>query len=210
MTVLFDFDGVLVRGDSFSLFVQRRVLASWRLALMVAALPVIVPLAMIRPLRPRAARLIIRIVVFGVPSTEFRRRATEFARVLVGEPGRILQSGVSAVHRHLAAGDRVVVVTACEQTLARSILDNLGLSQVELVGSRFDGRDGVVHNHGAEKLRQLAAYGIEAPWKAAYSDSLWDLPLLCGSEHPILVNAGPRTTARARSLLGDRLATVTW
>ena len=29
-TVLFDFDGVLLRGDSFALFLRRRALTVWR------------------------------------------------------------------------------------------------------------------------------------------------------------------------------------
>ena len=206
--VLFDFDGVLVRGDSFALFLRRRALSGWRAALAVAALPVVAALAALPGQWPLAARLVTRIGTLGVPRDVLRRRLADFGRQVAREPGRVVDRGVDAVRRHLAAGDRVVVVTACEQTLARSVLDELGLARVEVIGSCLEGRG--VHNRGAEKVRQLAARGITAPWDVAYSDSTVDLPLLSGARRAVLVNGQRADAARLGAALGGRLETVSW
>jgi len=209
-TVLFDFDGVLVRGDAFGLYLRRRALVGWRRMPALAVLPVVAVLMLVPRQRPRAARLLSRIGLLGRSPVDLRRQLADFGRSLAGEPGRVLPGAVAAAREHLPAGDRVVVVTACEQTVARAVLDAVGLTGVELVGSCLDGPAGAVHNHGPQKLIRLAAHGIEPPWDVAYSDSLSDLPLLRGAERPVMVNGRARAVARARAILGDRLTVVTW
>ena len=208
--MLFDFDGVLVSGDAFGSYLRRRALVGWRRAVALAALPVVAVLALTPGQRPRAARLLTRIGLIGRSPVDLRRELTRFGRRLAGEPGRVLPGAVAAVRDHLRAGDRVVVVTACERTLARAVLDATGLAAAELVGSCLDGPAGAVHNHGARKVRELAARGIEPPWDVAYSDSLSDLPILLGAGRAVLVNASARDVSRARAVLGARLTTVTW
>ncbi len=112
-TVLFGFDGVL----------RRRAFSGWRAALVVAALPVVVAVALTPGQWPLVARLVTRIGTPRVPGDVLRRRLVDFGRQVAREPGRVVAQGVDAVRRHLSAGDRAVVVTACEQTLARSVLD---------------------------------------------------------------------------------------
>jgi phosphatidylglycerophosphatase C len=128
---------------------------------------------------------------------------------LAHEPGRVVRDAVAAVRQHLVAGDRVIVVTASEENLARAFLDALGMTEVELVASSQVHKQGV-NNRGQVKVRQLAGRGICPQWQVAYSDSLTDLPILLGARRAVLVNASPRTLARARAVLGDRVATVTW
>ncbi|WP_127502750.1 haloacid dehalogenase-like hydrolase [Actinoplanes solisilvae] len=209
-TVLFDFDGVLVRGDSFALFLRRRALRGWRAVLAVLALPAVIFLALLPGQWARAARLVTRIGTFGLRSEVLHQRLADFGPALAHEPGRIIAAGVNALQQHLADGDRVVVVTASEETLARSVLDQLRLSTAELIGSRLLSPSGSVHNRGAEKLRQLAARGIIAPWDIAYSDSPVDLPLLSGARRPILVNGRPADIAKLNAALGGKLEAVVW
>ncbi|GAB3938856.1 hypothetical protein GCM10027614_19810 [Micromonospora vulcania] len=102
------------------------------------------------------------------------------------------------------------MVTACEHTLARAVLDTIGLAEVELVASHIHGPRLIVHNYGATKVVQLAAQGVLPPWRIAYSDSLSDLPILDAAQRAVLVDATARQIARARRLLGARLATETW
>ena len=205
--VLFDLDGVLVNGDSFALFMRRAGAVGWRRATGFVGVLAAVPLALFPQQRSRAIRLVVRAGLLRMSTEELRRRAAAFGTVLAREPGRVRRDALAAVRGHLAAGDLVIVVTASEQTLARAYLDALGLEDVELVASQIHRK---VHNRGAVKLHQLATRGILPPWRRAYSDSLTDLPMLCGARSPVIVNASQRMLARARSVLGDRLVSVTW
>jgi phosphatidylglycerophosphatase C len=205
--VLFDMDGVLVKGDSFALFMRRAGAVGWRRATGFVGVLAAAPLALFPRQRSRAIRLAVRAGLLGMSIEEVRYRAKSFGEALAKEPGRVRQDGVAAAQRHLEAGDRVVVVTASEETLARAYLDNIGLGGVELIASQVD--DGV-HNRGAAKPRQLVARGICPPWQVAYSDSLTDLPMLRGARRAVMVNASQRTLAKARKALGDRLVPVMW
>lgn len=206
-TVLFDMDGVLVNGDSFALFMLRAGAVGWRRATGFVGVLVAAPLALVPRQRSRAIRLAVRAGLLGMSIEEIRGRAKSFGEALAKEPGRVCQDGVAAAQRHLEAGDRVVVVTASEETLARAYLDKIGLGEVELIASQVD--DGI-HNRGAVKPRQLMARGICPPWQIAYSDSLTDLPMLRGARRAVMVNTSQRTLVKARKALGDRLVPVMW
>lgn len=211
--VLFDFDGVLFRKDAFAEFVFadfRR--ARWRLLLAAAfVLPALPTLPFTRNL---AEWLSVRALLVGQGETAYRERAAAFGRELARQPGRFHREGFSTLRRHLAEGDRVVVVTGCEHTLVTHLLDELGLGELEVIASQLTagwlGLRVATHNVGAEKLRQLAARGLGERWDVAYSDSLQDLPMLRAAREPILVNP---TTARCRAAeraLGRPVGRLHW
>jgi phosphatidylglycerophosphatase C len=177
---------------------RREAAVGWRRATGLVALLAAAPLAVIAAQRSRAIRLVVRAALLGVTCEDLMRRTQTFGTALAHEPGRVLRAGVAAVHRHVAIGDRVVLVTASEETLARSFLHALGLTTVEPIASRVRGSAIEVHSRGEEKVRQLATYGITPPWQVAYGDSLTDLPILQGAQHAVQVNAKPRDLARAR------------
>ncbi|MEU8183548.1 haloacid dehalogenase-like hydrolase [Micromonospora sp. NPDC049044] len=209
-TVIFDFDGVLLRGDAFGLFMRRIVFAGARLPLAVVLAVLLAPMVALPAYRPRAAWWMSRIGLLGRSAEQLRAELGRFGADLGDEPERIIAPGLRMIRAHLDAGDRVVVVTGCEHTLARAVLDAIGLADVELVASHIRGPKLIVHNYGATKVAELAAQGVTPPWRVAYSDSLSDLPVLAGAERAVLVNANARQVARARRLLGSRLTTVTW
>lgn len=209
-TALFDLDGVLVRGDSFAAFMRRRGAVGWRRVSAFVVLVAVGALAAWPPLRPMVIRLVVRAGLVGLSPGQLSRLAAEFGAGLARDPDRVITDGTAAVRRHLASGDRVLVVTATEHSLAHAFLDALGLSGAEVVASFVDCSGRVVHNHGAVKIRQLAARGVLPPWQVAYSDSLSDLPMLRGADRPVLVNPGRRQLARARAALGPSLAAVRW
>jgi phosphatidylglycerophosphatase C len=64
--------------------------------------------------------------------------------------------------------------------------------------------------YGDEKVCQLARLGVRPRWEIAYSDSLSDLPMLDGADHPVLVNADAPPQAPARQALGPRLSFAVW
>ena len=214
-TVLFDFDGVLVRGDSFTRFMRARYRRSWprAVALLLAA-----PLLGLFATTRRGRRALVHGVVHwglrGLDESAYRARADAFGRALADDARNLQRAAFTALNRHRHAGDRVVVVTGCEHALARAILDRLGLHEIELVASRFAhgprGPRVACRNVGREKLRQLATLGIESAWDVAYSDSLVDLPMLGGAVEAVLVNADAAQFGKARAALGERVRRVDW
>ena len=213
-TVLFDFDGVLVRGDSFSHFLWRRFrLQPWRALLLLPTLP-LAPLALHRRGRWWLVRWLVRVALLGLDQARYRALAESHARVQALRGGAFLRDAVSRLRRHLLRGDRVVIVTGCEEHLARALLDAVGLDGLELVASQLHpgmlGMKSGVHNVGAEKVRQLACHGIAPPWTCAYSDASADLPMLAAAEAAVLVNPDAALRARMQARLGERYAEVEW
>ena len=210
-TVLFDFDGVLIRGDSFSSFVKARLGGSAsRFAL---AVPMMAFLLM-KPTRRFAARHCVRVALLGLDKKTYEAAIDLFAEQLHARDGHVIAQGVTRARQHMAAGDRVIVVTGCEQRLARKLLDRMNLREVELVASRLgSARFGLrpeMHNYGAEKVRQLEAIGIVPRWQRAYSDSIADLPMLMQAEEPVLVNASETLRVRVTRALGREVGIETW
>jgi phosphatidylglycerophosphatase C len=213
--VLFDFDGVLMRGDAFTRFVRSRLRRSWwRSLIVLVLLPLLLPLYTIRMLRIPIISLIVRISLLGVGSLRFESQIRDFARELVGKPRIFIREGVSAMRRHRVEGDRVVIVTGCEERLVRAIFEAVGLPDLEIIASRLrEGRLGMckeVHNFGAAKPAQIALRGISEPWDLAYSDSAHDIPMLKRAREAVLVNADARTALRVRRALGRDARAVSW
>lgn len=213
--VLFDFDGVLMRGDAFSHFVRSRLVRSWwRLPIALVALPVLLPLLCVGSWRLPVAGVFVRISLLGVRRAGYDELARRFAAERAERPRVFIRDGISAMRRHLAAGDRVVIVTGCEETLVRAIFDAVGLHGIECIASQLqDGWLGMrkkVHNIGRNKPRQIVAHGIAEPWAMAYSDSSRDIPMLKAALEPVLVNADAGTRERVERALGRPAGRVDW
>jgi phosphatidylglycerophosphatase C len=213
--VLFDFDGVIVRGDSFETFLRESLARSrWRLLLALPVLPFVPLLLPTRAGKKFLGRVFLRVVTFGWGEAGYRRRTAAFGQAYARRPGVFLREGVVALRRHVAAGDRVVIVTGCEQSVLEAILDEVRLSGVELLASRvrggWFGMRSQFHNFGPAKVRGLMAAGVGKPWNVAYSDSLADLPMLQGAERAVLVNPTAKQVKRATRSLRDRLEVVHW
>ena len=210
--VLFDFDGVLIRGDAFTMFMRDRYAhAWWRKALLAAASPW---LLVALPFSWRhVVRVLVRIGLVGVGEARYRELALAYADALVHRPRQFYREAVRTLRARIAAGDRVVVVTGCEDILVRGVLDGLGLAGVEVVPSRLSaGRLGMRaawHNVGRRKVEALARHGIDA-WQVAYSDSSHDLPMLAPAAEAVLVNASPKLCKRVEKALGRSVARVEW
>jgi phosphatidylglycerophosphatase C len=213
--VLFDFDGVLIRGDSYAHLVRQELQRSWRRRLaMLPVLAVAMPMLKAAALRRWGQRLVVRLAFVGWSAAQFHARAAQFGRRLARDHQVVVGDAVAAARRHLASGARVVVVTTSARPLARAVLDELGLSSVGLIASQptcgWLGLRAPLGNHGAEKVRRLAAHGLHPLWAVAYSDSPSDLPMLHGAVRPVLVNADAGLLARARRELGQRTSSVEW
>ncbi len=211
--VLFDFDGVVLRGDAFAAFVRARLQRSlWRRALGLSlSLPLLPSLLLTRS-------WVVRVLVFaalaGLSEDAYLRHARDFGMQLVRQPRRFHRDALTRLRRHLAEGDTVMVVTGCEQHLVRSIFDELGLDGLPILASRLKagplGMRVAWHNVGRRKVESLKGAGIEPPWAMAYGDSHWDLPMLREAEEAVLVNATPKWCKRVERTLGRSVTRVHW
>jgi len=120
---------------------------------------------------------------------------------------RIWQGTRDLALRHLAAGERVWLVTATPVELANILSSRLGLTGA--LGTVAETRDGVYTGalvggllHGeakAEAVRALAEReGLDLALCSAYSDSANDLPMLQLVGHPHVVNPDSSLLAEAR------------
>ena len=89
--------------------------------------------------------------------------------------------------RHLAAGDKVWIVTASPHELSQMLAESLGFTggigtRTEVLNGRYTGRilEGILH--GPLKAKAVVAMaderGIDLTRSSAYSDSINDMPLL--------------------------------
>jgi phosphatidylglycerophosphatase C len=212
--VLFDFDGVLVAGDSFA-HVLRTLIRErwWRRALALAVTPIAMPLLLSGRHMSLGAAIYQRVALLGEAAGAFDRRLAGFAQALAQNPARVHAEAIAALRAHRVAGDRVLVVSGSEQRLVDGVLAAQGIHGVEVVASRLvheRGRWRVArHCYGARKVEALAELGIER-WEVAYTDSLSDLPLLAGARRAVLVNASDALLERATRRLGRAPERLRW
>lgn len=210
--VLFDFDGVLFHGDSFSMFMRdrfRRSLLSKVLALLT--MPWWLPCLLFS--RWWAARTLVHVALFGMSQQRYQQLAEAFADDLVRRPRQFCRDGLLTLRRHVADGDEVIVVTGCEQVLAARMLSQLGLSTVGVIGSQikpgWSGMRVKVHNVGRRKVQSLAAKGVKN-WRVAYGDSMLDMQMLKQANEGVLVNGTPKLCKRMERALGRSVTRVAW
>jgi phosphatidylglycerophosphatase C len=211
-TVVFDLDKVLLGGDASTLFLHGRLRQSpGRLLLLLLAAPLLVPGAAAPQTRPLAARLMTRIAVGGTRDSDVDAVAEAFGEALTRKPEAAVAEAIACVHRHQRDGDRVVVATGCEETLARGFLSAIGLGDLDVVGSTgtlWPPR--VRRAMGESKVEMLTERGYPPPWRAVYSDSPSDLPLFAGADRPVLVNADEKAARQVARTLGRPPETATW
>jgi HAD superfamily hydrolase (TIGR01490 family) len=120
---------------------------------------------------------------------------------------RIWQGTRNLALRHLAAGERVWLVTATPVELANILSSRLGLTGA--LGTVAETRDGVYTGrlvggllHGEAKAAAVRALadreGLDLARCSAYSDSANDLPMLQLVGHPNVVNPDSSLLAEAR------------
>jgi phosphatidylglycerophosphatase C len=208
-TVVFDLDKVLLGGDASTLFLRGllRQRPGRAVPLLLAA-PVLLVAAALPWLRPLGARLMTRLAVGGATGSDVEEVAAAYRCVLTVQPEAAIADAVACVRAHQRAGERVVVATGCEETLARGFLAALGLGDLDVVGSQASvpARRAM----GESKVTLLVERGYPPPWTAVYSDSPSDLPLFAGTPRPVLVNADEKAARQVARTLGRPPEARTW
>jgi phosphatidylglycerophosphatase C len=211
-TVVFDLDKVLLGGDATTLFLHGRLRkAPARAVPLLLAAPLLLPGAAVPQVRPLAARVLTRVAVGGSGDDDVGAVAAAYRVALGRKPEAAVSEAIACLRRHQADGDRVVVATGCEETLARGFLAAAAVGDVDVVGSTGSLRPLRVRRAmGEAKLRLLVERGYPPPWRAVYSDSPSDLPLFAATPRPVLVNGGERAARQVARVLGRRPETRTW
>ncbi len=209
---LFDFDGVLIHGDAFYLFVRDRYRHAFARSLL-ALLSVPLLLVMLPFSRRLPVLLLLRIALAGMGERRYEVAVESFAATLVRRPRQFSRDALQALRRHQAQGDRVIVVTGCEKMLVSAILQELGLVNLEILASRLRpgwlGMRPLRHNVGRHKVALLAEHGVTA-WSVAYTDSLQDVPMLRPAPEAVLVNGTPTLCKKMEKALGRSVTRVEW
>ncbi|MGF1599706.1 MAG: HAD-IB family hydrolase [Acidimicrobiales bacterium] len=114
-----------------------------------------------------------------------------------------------AIEDHRARGDRIVVATTTPLDVVEPLAEQLGLDAVLATRYRVgpDGRyDGTIDGEfvwsrgKARMVRVWArANAVDLADSHAYSDSVFDVPLLSSVGHPVAVNPDPRLLVYARA-----------
>jgi HAD superfamily phosphoserine phosphatase-like hydrolase len=201
--VVFDFDGTLVRRDSFLDFSLRYCLRR-PLRLLLAVL--LLPLAALLSLRSsrRAGSLLLWVMTVLVPTRRFVRELEDYAKRVL--PGLASERIFAELGTQRSAGRRVVIATGTVPLLVRSLLRRRGLPPLEVVGSRLRAFAGglVVETHctGRCKVRELKRRLGVTRWLAVYTDSHADRALIRMAGHVTLVGPGARTLALTQRMLG--------
>ncbi|WP_439679774.1 haloacid dehalogenase-like hydrolase [Embleya sp. MST-111070] len=203
---VFDLDGTLVRGDSFTHFTRALLRRSpWRAVVATLCVPILAPLYALHPTRRRAFALLLRVATIGLPPHRFAALATEFATERTSDGNRIPHT-LDRARAHLAAGDRVVIATSCAEPLAAAICHELGLAPVDVIASRLTasrtGMRPLPACRGVRKVERIRAAGITGPITHAYTDSSVDLPLLNAAAHRYLIDPSPAHLTRIHTHLG--------
>lgn len=202
---LFDLDGVLTRGDTMARLVTRR-LRQKPVRYLIAAPLFVVAMATApdSAWRARLNRGLVAVALKGLDGTGYAALATDLAAELAATSRFVSAQSVLAC-QSAAGRTRTIVVTASERLLARTFLDAIGLSNVELQASELHIRERSAvftdHNVGPRKLARLLAEGVNPALALLYTDSATDLPLATAAAQTILINPGRRSLRRFQALL---------
>src|SRR5581483_2315074 len=124
-TAVFDLDGTLLAGDSTVAWLRMLFLSSWlRCTVAAIASPICLPLIWYPASRRIGASVLLWIATVGYDQNALVESMEAFVKCFEQGDGslRWRNDGLRAMDRHLAAGDRVLVVTAAPQWLAQRLL----------------------------------------------------------------------------------------
>ena len=204
-TAIFDIDGTLLRGSSERMFwrflFRRRRQGPRQILSYLLFMVRYVPIGGVHTVKKNKAYLC------GLDVADVEALAREFVQTeLLAE---LHAPSVERLKRHLARGDRVILMSGTLQPIARALADHLGVAHAwATLAHERDGRYTAVapeaHPFDTGKLvlaRQIAAaYEFDLAQAVAYGDSRHDLPLLHAVGEPVAVRPDGTLLATAERL----------
>lgn len=184
----FDFDGTLIRGDSFGLFARFAVgRAAFFKAVLISS-PWIIAWKLRFISNSKAKERLFGKLFGGMPYADFKRYGEAFSI-----ESRIKFDTVRRLREHVANGDTVVIVTASMSEWIAPWAKGYGVDtllttapEVDPATGRLTGRFLGANCHGAEKARRITErFGsLKDAEVWAYGDSAGDDAMLALADHP--------------------------
>ena len=211
---LFDFDGTITSGDSWTPF-MRFAVPRWRLAIgQSLLLPVIVGYRVGAISASRGREIAARVAFQGARVDVVRRKGAEYATATL--PGWVRPTALQRIAWHRSQGDQVVVVSAALDVYLVPWCQAHGLDVIcttlEERAGRFTGRYVEGDCSGGEKVRRIRERYALTQYATvyAYGDSGEDREMLeCAHEkvyrwQPIASWAEVASTSHPRPARPDR------
>lgn len=186
----FDFDGTLIRGDSFRLFARFAVGQTAFLKALILSSAWIIGWKLGVISNSRAKEYLFGELFKGMPYADFQRYGEAFSKVI---ESRIKPDTVRRLREHVANGDTVAIVTASMAEWIAPWAKGYGVDtllttapEVDPATGRLTGSFLGANCHGAEKARRITErFGsLKDAEVWAYGDSAGDDAMLAFADHP--------------------------
>ena len=185
---VFDFDGTLTYKDSFLAFIRYYHGSTAFLLGMARLLPWLLGYKLKLIPNWRAKEKVLEHFFKGKAESDFQQKGQLFARDLI--PRMLRPKAEQALKDHIAAGDRVLIVSASATLWLQAWCEEMG---VELVATELECRNGKITGrlngnncYGPEKVERLRKHLSLQEYDEvyAYGDSAGDRELLALATHP--------------------------
>lgn len=210
---MFDLDGTITRHDTLLPYVLGFLRSRpWRLARLIAVLPVLAGFLLGVTDHGRVKSAFIRATLGGSPRQELASWTGRFVSGL--RAGGLFAQALEQISAHQRQGDRLVLMSASTDLYVPSIARELGFAQVICTelrwnGERLGGQLTGPNRRGAHKACAFRALQRQYPGLAtvAYGNARSDLEHLRLADQAFLVNGSRRARREAQ---GAGITCVRW
>ena len=147
----------------------------WRVALLVATSPLLLPLLIFRRTRKWPVRIAIWVGTLGCSRQAIDALCEEFASEQAASRSAIFhKDGLARLLDHVSKGHSVIIATGTLETLASALLAREEPRGLIIIGSSMKtflfGMIAREHCYGQKKVEMIESRGFAAPWLTAYTD----------------------------------------
>ncbi|MFM1887095.1 MAG: hypothetical protein RL026_2252 [Pseudomonadota bacterium] len=208
---LFDLDGTVARRDTFGPYMLAALRCRpWRVFRLAFVLPCALGFVAGRVDRGGLKSAVVRAVLGGWTREAVQRLTADYVAARLS--ALAFPAALSAIERHRAAGDRLVLLSASPDLYVPSLGKALGFDEVICTGltwdgGRLEGRLATANRRGEEKRRCLDALRERFPGLpvTAYGNAGSDLAHLLACERGCYINPRRRERRHLASLGLDLL-----